>query len=707
MGAAPAFFDRINAGLSTFSHIALAVGVAAILTTLIVRIDAWMMDLLLAINITVSALVMLVALYVFDSARLTALPTVLLITTLFRLALNVSSTRLILLDAYAGKIIESFGAIAVGGNYIVGAVVFIVLVVIQLLVITRGAERVAEVSARFTLDAMPGKQLGIDAELRAGLIKPEEAQRRRRALERESRLYGAMDGAMKFVKGDAIAGIIISIVNIVAGMAIGMLQMGMSAHEAAEVFTLLTIGDGLVSQIPALLIAFAAGLAVTRVASASTQTRAAPVARDMLDQALAHPWALAATAIIALGMAFVSGFPTAIFLVLSALLTCLAGFSFSRQARGQTAVPDDIEHTSHAASAVAPSPIAIRLHPAMARSLFDLDAAGEPVPSPDLLARLEELRDQLSNAMGIQFPPLAISIDDDARATAPESGYSIHIYDTPIARGATPKDRLIAITSAAEAVDKQLDAVPFLAPWGRGEFAAIPHSQEPRARDAGYSVYTPEQLLLIHTQIGLRRHAADLLGIQEAEQLIEELRRDRPHLVESVYQRLFQPAEITEVLQRLLREEIPIRDLRLIFESLARWKQPAKDIALVTEHVRKDLKGIISRRFAATGMVLEYYALDTDFQRQLAELVRSTAPDQPITLTIDQRRIMYDAVGSSIDPARHWTFDPVIVTPPTLRRALRTLLADAFPEISILATDEIAPSFYHRCIGRIRLMPEA
>ncbi len=701
-------FESINGVLSKFSHIAMALGVAAIMTTLIVRIEPWMMDVLLATNIVISAMVMLVALYVSDSAKLTAFPTVLLVTTLFRLALNVSSTRLILLDADAGRIINAFGTFAVGGNYVVGAVVFVLLVVIQLVVITRGAERVAEVGARFVLDAMPGKQMSIDADLRGGLISAEEARRRRLGLERESRLYGAMDGAMKFVKGDAIACVVISVVNIIAGMIIGTMQMGMTARESAEVFTLLTIGEGLVCQIPALLISFAAGLAVTRVASATDGTDGAeacarPVASDILDQMLAHPWAIAAASVTALGLGLLNGFPTAIFFALSVIVAALAALAFHRESLATLT-------RSAGASGIAARtalPAVVRLHPDMAVHVCTRGQSGELIPSQKLVKELDGIRARLTDAMGIEYPPIEVTIDTDDRPAAPECGYAIVLYETPLARGAVPRDRVIAITSSAEAVDKSLDAVPYLAPWGRSEFAAIPRSQSQAAQAAGYRVYPPEELLLMHVQICLRRHAAELLGVQEAEVLIDGLRRQRPRLFESVYPQMFSAVEITEILQRLLREEVPVRDLRQVFESLAHWKGADRNITAVTESVRKDLRGVISRRFATAGMVIEYYAPESDFQRQLAEWVRSTAPDQPIALTADQRRMIYDAVSASIDPARHWTYDPVVVVPPTLRKPLRTLLADAFPELAVLATDEIAASYFHRCIGRVRLTREA
>ncbi len=702
-----ALFEAINLLLGSFSHVALAIGVAAILTTLIIRIEPWMMDVLLAINITVSTAVMLVALYVTDSAKLTAFPTVLLVTTLFRLALNVSSTRLILLDANAGHIIYAFGNIAVGGNFVVGGVVFILLVVIQLLVIAKGAERVAEVGARFTLDAMPGKQMSIDADLRSNLINAEEARKRRQGLERESKLFGAMDGAMKFVKGDAIAGIIISLVNVAAGMIVGVAQMGMPAKEAAEVFTLLTIGDGLVSQIPALLVSFAAGLAVTRVAAGGDDpdAEATPVARDMLDQLMNHPWAVAGAALVAAAMGLINGFPSAIFFVISVIIAGLAALAFQRDAARRHAAREAIqEKLAFRITDDLVIPAIIRMHPGMASLVAAVDAAGAlTAPRPEVVTSLADIRKRLSAAMGIEFPPILMDLDDANRPSAPERGYSLLLYETPLARGAVPENKVIAIATAAEASARSLDAVAYLAPWGRSEFAAIPTEQAAAAEESGLRVYRPEQLMMLHVQIALRRHAGDMFGVQEAEMLVERLRKLRPQLVEAVYQRLFSSVEIADVLQRLLREEVPVRDLRLIFESLARWKNPKqKDIPLVVEWVRKDLKGVISRRFAAAGMVIEYYALDHELQAQLSEWVRSTPPDQPLALTMDQRKNLYDAVTSSVDPARHWTYDPVIVVPPVLRRHLRQTLANAFPELAVLATDEIAGSFFHRCIGRVR-----
>lgn len=705
-------FGMINSGLAKFSDVALALGVVAILATLIIRIEPWMMDILLAINITVSALVLLVALYVSDSGRLTALPTVLLMTTLFRLALNVSSTRLILLDAEAGEIIDAFGNFAVGGNFVVGMVIFVVLTIIQLLVIAKGSERVAEVGARFTLDAMPGKQMSIEADMRSSLLTPEQARMKRLELERESKLYGAMDGAMKFVKGDAIAGIIISLINIGAGMIIGIAQMGMTAGESARVFTLLTIGDGLVSQIPALLVSVAAGLAVTRVAAteaspagAGDGETSAPVSRDMLDQLLSHPRAVLLGSLLAFALAFMPGFPTTIFLFMS--LTCLALWMVA----GAKAVNDRERAKNAANMASAQSidqmkalglPFVVTMGREMAKEMCELDANGTPTaPRREIVAELQTLVVRLSEALGPQFPFVLLDMEDTGSPTSDRT-YKMVFYGTPLTRGSIPADKVIAIATEAEVRQARLDGTPYLAPWGRSEFSAIPTSQAEAARKAGMRVYDPCELLLLHTQIVLRRHAADLFGVQESELMIERLRKLRPTLVEAVYQRLFTPVEIAEVLQRLLREEVPVRDLRLVFESLARWKPKQKDIASVVEHVRKDLRGVISSRYATDAMVIEYYSLGADFMRQLGEWVRQlSSPDQPIALTLDQRRGLFESVARAVEPSRHWAFDPVLIVPSVLRKPLRNLLVDAFPDIAVLAYDEIVPAFKAVQIGVI------
>ncbi|HEY7116349.1 MAG TPA: flagellar biosynthesis protein FlhA, partial [Tepidisphaeraceae bacterium] len=426
--------ERMNSALSKHSDILLAVGVVIIVALLIFRVDQTVMDFLLALNISASLLILLTALYIPDAMKLPSFPTILLLTTLFRLALEVSATRLILLEADAGHIINAFGNFVVAGNFVVGGVIFLILTLVQFLVVAKGSERVAEVGARFTLDAMPGKQMSIDADLRNQLITPQEARDRRQMLERESKLYGAMDGAMKFVKGDAIAGIIIALVNIIGGMIIGILQQGMTAGEAAQTYSLLTIGDGLVAQIPALLICVSAGLVVTRVSSGSDAAGggAGHVAKDIVEQVLGNPKAIAVLAVLLVLTGFVPGFPKFAFWTFAALAAALALPRLMGPARSPVTAlatatagmaPGGRTSVSAAPGAAAPadedrSLLPRRLYPIpvileLGRDLEPLFTTPDGAALPDARQAIEiSVRALLSDETGIPFPPVSFRIDN-------------------------------------------------------------------------------------------------------------------------------------------------------------------------------------------------------------------------------------------------------------------------------------------------------
>jgi type III secretion protein V len=471
--------------LARYSDVVLALAVVVIVGSMIVPIAPKMMDYLIATNIGISVAVLLAALYVSDASKLPSFPTILLLTTLFRLALNISSTRLILLEANAGDIIFAFGNFVVQGNFVVGGVVFVVLVLVQFIVITKGAERVAEVSARFTLDAMPGKQMSIDAEQRSGALTNEQARKRRQDLERESKLYGAMDGAMKFVKGDAIAAICIAIVNIVGGLVIGVTQMKMSPAEAAQTFSLLTIGDGLVSQIPSLLVGVAAGLVVTRVAGAKEEDQPTHVAGDIVEQIFGQWKAVAITCILLCALATthpITGLPWGPFLVLAGVLAFGAmGQHAMRILRGEPAEPEpaaDLLSTP-------PAAVSIVLSREVASLIFP---ENEPRQRRELVRQLEEARDRVARDAGV--PIGALNVNEAAQGVPP-GGYGLMIYETLV------------------------------------ESAVLPRGKELRPGDAA-------EILVSHLARLLRRHAAEFLGIHETRILFERLEKTHAGLVSSV-----------------------------------------------------------------------------------------------------------------------------------------------------------------------------
>ena len=716
-GSGGGFPDALNRFIEKHSDLLLAIGVVVILGLLVVRIPPAAMDWFIAGNISVGFIVLMVALYIKNALRLPSFPTILLLSTLFRLALNVSTTRLILLEADAGEIIHTFGQFVVGGNFVVGAVVFLVLVIVQFVVIAKGSERVAEVAARFTLDAMPGKQMSIDADLRNDLIDAAGAKKRRQDLEKESRLYGAMDGAMKFVKGDAIAGIIISIVNIIGGLIIGVMQQGMSAGEAAEIYSLLTIGDGLVSQIPALLISVSAGLVVTRVAGGDDDDEASvpSMASDMFEQVSANPKGLA----IAAGMLFVmgatgpvTGFPTIPFLVLGAILGSVAWSRLGADRRkaapaavyagaveGAVAAAPDAGSPAGPAAEAPPeahgaAPLILSFDPGLS-AIFLPEDAGE---QGELLREIAQQREARSRDMGIRFPPVSFRVTD---RPADSFGYSILAYEGVIARdrASTFASFVVATPEIMEA--KGYDVAPVVLPgWRLTVSLLADQTQLDRAVTEGLPLISARQAILGHLDRVCCQRADLFMGIQEASELVDDLRDERPDLVKAVMPTLLTLQQITEVLRLLLREQVPVRDLRQVFETMARWAGDHKDPNVLVELVRRDMRLTLCSRFAGQDNVLRYYSLNPEIE----SLVHENATGRP--LSPEHRIEIASSLGRVIDPRHHVQKDPVVlVRNPLIRAALRRLIEDRLPEVHVLA-QEITSGFRLQEMGRATLTEE-
>ncbi|MEM7204185.1 MAG: flagellar biosynthesis protein FlhA [Planctomycetota bacterium] len=688
--------ERINAALIRYSDLILAAGVVMIIGIMIVRVPPPVMDVFLAINISAAVTVLLVALYASEAIKLPSLPTILLLTTLFRLALNVSTTRLILLDGDAGEIIFAFGDFVVGGNYVVGAVVFLVLVLIQFIVIAKGSERVAEVSARFTLDAMPGKQMSIDADLRNGLIDEVQAKRRREMMDRESKLYGAMDGAMKFVKGDAIAGIVISLINIVGGLVIGVLQQGMEVGEAAQVYSLLTIGDGLVSQIPALLISVSAGLVVTRVAAGEgdgDDEDKGHLAGDIFEQVLDQPKGIIIVGVILLAFAGSSpwtGFPPVPFGVLGLLFIGVASARKIAMTAAEARAPAAdggkaaAEAEAEGAQSFAPLPLVLEIH----SSLEPLLAPQSAHDRDEISRRLAQLRRSVSEALGVDFPPIPIRTGS---RRLPEHGYAVMAYDTVLATGVALPDRALALCPAQVAQGKGLEAERAQLPGTTIACARIPLEQAQKAVEAGLNVMPPLNILLYHLNRVLRRNAAEFLGVQETKDMMDRLGERMPALVNAVMPSQMKVQEITETLKLLLREQVPIRDMRAILESLARWAsrtgQDGRAIKdnpdLLNELVRRDLRRTICASVAPASKRLVCYALANDIERSIAE-----GP-----LSVEEKMQIRAAVARRIDTRHHLSGNPVLLVHPDLRIAVRELLEPELPDVSVLSEHEIPPDY--------------
>jgi type III secretion protein V len=651
----------VRAALVRHADLVLAAAVVAIVAMMVVPLPTPLLDLLLSVNIAAAVTLLLVSLYVGDALKIATFPTLLLLTTLFRLALEISATRLILLRADAGEVIHAFGNFVVAGNLVVGAVIFVILTVVQFIVISKGAERVAEVAARFTLDAMPGKQMSIDAELRAGHIDAREARARRAALARESQLFGAMDGAMKFVKGDAIAGIIVLAVNVVGGLVIGVLQRGMDLGAAARVYTVLTIGEGLVAQIPALLVSTAAGIIVTRVASEDQEdgAGASQLGREMARQVLAQPKALAIAAAMLALLAVVPGLPATPFLVLAAALGTIA-WRLLRAPAPAAALAAPAGAPRLTADAAPPSPvltpIAVEVAPDLAALLGPSPprangAGGGGTFTSEVVPRA---RDRLFAELGLALPAVRLRADDGL----PAGTFVLRLNEVPLARGTIAPEDLA--TAGARLVD---------------EILAL-----------------------------MRRYGHELVGVQETQALLDGLERTHPALVREVVPKLVSPVLLADVLRRLVEEGISLRNLRDVLGALAEWAPHERDPVVLAEHVRAALRRAITFRHVRPGGVLPAYLLDGLIEDTIRDAIHKTATGSYLALEPQLSRDIVAAVTRALGPdGLGGTPNFVLLTNAEIRRYVRRLVETAHPDLAVLSYQELAPEAEVRPLGRISI----
>src|SRR4051812_42737086 len=643
--------------LTRYSDMALAGLVVAIVGMMIVPLPTPLLDLLISVNIATGVVLLLVAIYVSDALKIATFPTLLLLTTLFRLALEVSATRLILLRADAGEVIRAFGNFVVAGNLVVGAVVFLILTMIQFIVISKGSERVAEVAARFTLDAMPGKQMSIDAELRAGHIDHNEARRRRAALARESQLFGSMDGAMKFVKGDAIAGIVVLAVNIVGGLVIGVLQRGLDVATAAKTYTVLTIGEGLVAQIPALVISTSAGIIVTRVAS---EEEGGHLGRDIGMQVMAQPKAIAIAAGLLALLAIVPGLPGVPFITLALVLGFIAWRLLRAPARdgepalpvaGSAGGPGAARGAAASAGEAAPVPVLTPIAVEVAGELGAVVGARGAGDAGSFASEIvPRLREQLFAELGLTLP--VVRLRAGVAGLAP-TAFVIRLNEVPLGRGDIPRDT-----------------------WA----------------DAGARL-GDEVLSLV------RRYGHELFGLEETQALLDALERTHPALVREVVPKLISPVLLTDVLRRLVEEGISLRNLRDILGALAEWAPQERDPVALTEHVRVALRRAITYKHAGDGGVLAAYLLDPMIEDAIRDAVQKTATGSYLALEPQISRDIIAAVGRALGPGG--SNGAVLLTGVEIRRYVRRLVENEHPGLPVLSFQELAPEAQIRPIARI------
>jgi type III secretion protein V len=685
------------------SDLALVVGLTLVLLVLFAPIPPWLLDFLLVANLSFALLLLLLTVYMEKPLEFSTFPSLLLIATLFRLGLNVSATRLILSEAYAGDVISAIGSHVVAGNYVVGFIVFLILIVVQYVVVTNGAQRVAEVSARFTLDSMPGKQMSIDADLRAGIINMEQAMERRETLQRESQMYGAMDGAMKFVKGDAIAGIIICIVNVIGGFIIGVMIRDMDMAHAIKTYTLLSIGDGLVSQIPALIISVAAGVVTTRVAS---DNKEANLGKDILGQVTAYPKAILIAAILLVLLALVPGLPKVPFLILAAVLGVVAYYLHKGKTVEEQEISDvpkeevvkrAVEKHGDVLPFIMPAPISLEVGEAIIPFVDDSQDGGRFINE-----LIPLLRHGLYYELGVNFP--GIQVRGQNVDMEPEN-YVININEVPVAKGRVYRGCILVGEPLEQLSLFNIEGTETIHPidgsivtWINEEFRDV-------AVQAGFRMWDIGEYLILHLSYVLRKHAYEFLGLQEIQNILNELEKSHPALIKELVPKVITVLQLSEIFQRLIQEEIAIRDLKTIFSTLAQWAEVERNTLMLTEHIRSGLKRYITHKYAGHSNTLAVYLLDPEIEDLVRNAIRATEKGNYLALEPETTQEIVEAVGKEIasHPFPPGARPPVILTTAEIRRYFRKIIEMEFPQLSVLSYQELSENLRIQPIARVAL----
>ena len=686
---------RSKATPGTSSELITVIGVIAVLVVMIIPLPPIILDFLLALNITLAITILLIAMYTIKPLDFFIFPPLLLVTTLFRLSLNVASTRLILLHGNegalaAGKVIKSFGSFVVGGNYVVGMIVFIILVIVNFVVITKGATRIAEVAARFTLDGMPGKQMGVDADLNAGLIDEDEAKARRAMITRESEFHGSMDGAAKFVRGDAIAGIVITVINIIGGFIIGVLQQKMSVIDAAQNYTLLTVGDGLVSQIPALTISTAAGIVVSRAASEQT------MGKDFAKQFFNYPKAIYVSALTVFFFGLIPGLPHIPFILLSILIGASV---YLLGGRKQGLKIKEIEEKSKEPVEEGPEPVEhlLIVDPLELEVGYGLISLVDREQGGKFLDRVRSIRRQFALEMGMVIPP--IHIRDNLQLNSSE--YQILLKGVKIAGAELMMNHYLAmdpgdITRKIEGVETTEPAFNIPAVW-------IPEERKEEAKLSGYTVVDDATIMATHLTEVLRKHASELLGRQEVQNLLDNLSRSYPKAVEELVPNLLSLGIVQKVMQNLIRERISIRDLLTIVETLADYAVLTKDPDLLTEYVRNKLSRSIISPYIGEDGFLKLITMDPNVEDLLLQGIQKA--EHGSYLSIDPK--IADSIIASIkqeaEKAMSKNIQPILLTSPVIRRHLKKMVEYFIPSLMVLSQSELLSDIGFKSIGKVSL----
>ncbi len=695
--------DRALSTIGRSSDIILAFWIVAVVIMMIIPLSPHIIDVLIGLNLTVAICLVMVSIYISSAVHLSIFPSLLLVTTLYRLGINIASTRLILLHAYAGEIIWAFGSYVVGGNFVVGGVIFLIITLVQFIVITKGAERVAEVAARFSLDGMPGKQMAIDADLRAGIIDSNTARRLRSDLQKESQLYGAMDGAMKFVKGDAIAGIVIVIINVVGGLIIGATMHGMTVLQAAQTYAILSIGDGLVTQIPALLIGISAGVVTTRV---SSEARDSNLGKDIASQIFRQPKALLLASGVIFLMGWTPGFPKVVFFPIAAIL---GGVSYAlwmterrklartmaREAGG--AVETEVE--GHAVvrgggdEYALTLPVILELGPSLSR-LIKKSRPGFGFIE-DMIPRM---RQALYHDMGVRFPGVHVRTD----APSLDKGeYAILLNEVPIVRGKVLEGNVLTNETEENLSHYNVPFTSYKNTLGMPALWVEAKYQE-LLKKAGIKFWQPLEVIILHLSYFFRNYAGEFVGIQEVRAMLEFIEKSFPDLSKEVT-RLIPLQKLTEIFKRLVQEQVSVKDLRTILESLSEWAQTEKDTVLLTEYCRASLKRYISYKHSQGQTTLSVYLVDPEIEDMVRGAIKQTSAGSYLALDPDSVQLILAAMRNVIVPPPPGGQPPVMITAIDVRRFVRKLIEMEFPDVAVVSYQEIVPEIKIQPLGRIQL----
>ena len=673
-----------------------ATGIIVILGVMVMPIPTFLLDILISFSITFALIILMVAVFMLSPLEFSVFPSLLLVITLLRLSLNIASTRIILLNgdqgaSAAGEVIESFGNFVVGGNFIVGTVVFIILVMINFIVITKGSVRTSEVAARFTLDAIPGKQMSIDADLNAGLITEQDARTRRRNLEREADFYGSMDGSIRFVRGDAIAGILITLVNILGGFAIGVFQQGMEASEAAQIYTLLTIGDGLVSQLPALVVSTAAGLVVTRAQSDKN------LPGELMSQLLNQPYAFIIASAILFFFGMIPGLPHFPFFLMSLLAGVIAYNKIKSDTKTEqlALMKKDDE---------AKAPLPEKVESILPLDIMELEVGYELIPLVDadrngeLLERIKSIRRQFALEMGFIVPPLHIR--DNLQLKSNE--YSVVIKGVDVARDSIMMGRILAMNPGT--TERELDGIKTTEPTFGLPAVWIPSNKKQEAQMAGFTVVDPATVITTHIKETIKRHAPELLGRQETQALLDKFKETNPKVVEELIPNLLPLGKVQKVLQNLLKEKISIRDLRTILEQLSDYASLTQDADVLTEYVRQSLARPITKQYQSADGTLSVLTLDRGIEDIIEGSIQKSETSAYLALEpntaekfLTKLRSMIETITPTLETS------PVLLASPGLRMHIRKFTERFLPDLAIISHSEVSPSVQIKTIGVVDL----